>query len=128
MLKKNNTTYLLRQPELLGESYKKATPQIQNRLHFRDMVHSGVLSGSLLDNLIGPTAVLKREGGRLTFMQVNDHFKALADIGRGMDGADSFIQRNAEFFTRALERADHHPGDGAAGTVRTAVRERQGWL
>ena len=108
---------LLRQPELLGESYKKATPQIQNRLHFRDMVHSGVLSGSLLDNLIGPTAVLKREGGRLAFMQVNEQYKALAGIGRDMDGADGFIDRNADFFTRALERADHHPGDGVSGTV-----------
>ncbi len=108
---------LLRQPELLGESYKKATPQIQNRLHFRDMVHSGVLSGSLLDNLIGPTAVLKREGGLLAFMQVNDQYKALAGTGRDMEGADGFIDRNADFFTRALERADHHPGDGAAGTV-----------
>ena len=112
---------LLRQPELLGESYKKASRQIQNRLHFRDMVHSGVLSGSLLDNLIGPTAVLKLEDGRLTFMQVNDQYKALADIGRDMEGAEAFIQRNGTFFTQALAKADRHPGDGAAGEVKCAM-------
>ncbi len=119
---------ILRQPELLGESYKKASRQIQNQLHFRDMVHSGVLSGSLLDNLIGPTAVLKREGGALTFMQVNDQYKALAGIGRDMEGAERFVAQNEAFFTQALVKADRHPGDGAAGTVRCRLDDAEASL
>ncbi len=108
---------LLRQPDRLGESYKSATPLIQNRLQFRDMVHSGVLSGSLLDNLIGPTAVLKREGGRLACMQANDQFRDLTGLEAGVDGEDRFFTGNEPFFAQALERADRHPGDGATGIV-----------
>ena len=105
---------LLTHPELLGAPYQKTTPEIQNQLHFREMVHSGVLSGPLLDNLIGPAAVLKLEDGKLSFMQTNAPCKALVDM---QSGAEPFFRENRAFFDDVLARADRHPGDGVAGTV-----------
>ena len=102
---------LLMQPELLGMPYQSSTPDIQNQLHFREMVHSGVLSGPLLDNLIGAAAVLKREDGRLRFMQTNDQFKAM--VGEGA----AFLSENRGFFEDVLGRADLHPGEGVTGQL-----------
>lgn len=102
---------LLLKPELLGSPYQKNTPEIQNQLHFREMVHNGVLSGPLLDNLIGPAAVLKREKGALQFMQTNDPCKAL------VGGGQAFLKDNRAFFDDMLARAELHPGDGVTGEV-----------
>lgn len=108
---------LLTQPELLGAPYQSSSPEIHNQLHFREMVHSGVLSGPLLDNLIGPAAVLKRETGRLTFMQANEQCKALAGLHDGLEGAAAFLGANGAFFDDVLERANLHPGEGVTGAV-----------
>ena len=100
---------LLRKPEMLDTPYIQAEIGPRNHLRFREMVHAGLFSGSLLDNLIGPAAVLKREDGRVSIQQINEACRAVLGLPKTSAGSGS-----APSFAPALEQADLHPGAGVS--------------
>ena len=74
------------------------------------MVHTGLLSGSLLDNLIGPVAVLRLEGKQISMLQMNEPCRQL--IGDGAEEIQGFLRRHESAFSVAFGKAAEKPGQG----------------
>lgn len=114
---------LIRDPDLLDKPYIRNKAGVRNHLHFREMVRSGLLSGSLLDNLIGPAAVLKKENGRLFIQQINNACQPLVGSWNvGPEGAPCETLPIAA----ALDRAARRPGQGISFRFQESGREVSG--
>ena len=111
---------LLTDPECLDIPYIHADLAMKNQLHFREMVHSGVLSGSLLDNLIGPAAVLLRREGQLSVMQMNDACREL--LGQTEQEREAFLNANRTELVSTLDQAVQNPGRGIRSAFRMPER------
>lgn len=108
---------LIRTPDRLGTPYNRADLGMESHLQFREMVHSGMLSSTLLDNLIGPAAVLRREEHRISVLQANETCRAL--IGSPEKADSLFISANGDSLPAALDNACRNPGRGVSASFTT---------
>ena len=113
---------LLQDPDKLGDSPWNHEKLLSNRLGFRAMIQEGMVSDTLLDNIIGPAAVYKEENGRLTLMQLNDQYTRLTGISHDrQDRMEHFIEKYREseamLIASVMHAADSHPLEGSRGFV-----------
>ena len=111
---------LLQDPQKIGEPPRHGDKLMTNRLRFRDMVHDGILSESLLDNLIGPAAVFKEVNDEFVIMQMNDSYSKLTGIDPDdHDAMEHFINHfhNGDMaaMRATFHGADGHPLEGSVG-------------
>ena len=113
---------LLENPENIGEPPRRGGQIMTNHLGFRNMIQEGMVSDTLLDNIIGPAAVYRDENGRLSLVQVNDQYTRLAGIGREQtERMEHFMEKyrcgEGSVFSSIFHGADTHPLEGAGGRV-----------
>ena len=114
---------LIANPDNVTKGYRKNKDREgSSQLRFRDMIRDGLVSETLLDNIIRAAAVYRLEEGRVTIVQMNDLFTnltgiAAAEAGTG-DFADYLPEGEQERFNQLLEKATRHQLGGSEGTVR----------
>lgn len=118
---------LLLDDEKIGSSLAHTAKAAETQLKFRELIREGMLSDTLLDNIIGAAAVLRREDGEMRLVQMNRRYEKLAELGgAGAEAltayAASLIDNNRDEIERMIGIADNHPYDGAAGTLRLKAR------
>ena len=113
---------LIRTPGKVGETPYQGKNVPKNHLGFRSMIQEGMVSDTLLDNIIGPAAVYKDEGGRFTLVQMNEQYTKLTGIEPDQqDRMDHFIEkyisREVGEFSAIVHGADTHPLEGSSGCL-----------
>ncbi|MBQ9168199.1 MAG: EAL domain-containing protein [Oscillospiraceae bacterium] len=111
---------LLADPENIGEPPRKGDRIMRSHLKFRDMIQDGMLSETLLDNIIGPAAIHKMQDGNITIVQVNDLYAQMTGIGQDdeeemTDLMRCFSEESEHEVRRIFEGADVHPLEGSVG-------------
>jgi len=117
-----NFEALLRDPENVTIGYVKRKQTSSGQLRFRDVIQRGVVSESLLDNIIRATAVLKVEGDDVSLVQINELYASLLGIAPGSGEATAFTDfldsENREILLSMLNHAKSHTFDGGTGMIR----------
>ncbi|MBQ9168200.1 MAG: EAL domain-containing protein [Oscillospiraceae bacterium] len=113
---------LLQDKDKLGEPPKKGDSVMTSHIRFRDMIHEGMLSETLLDNIIGPAAIYKECGGEFSIVQVNTLYTRLTGITQDdTEAMKNFVHRfhshSEERVTEIFHGAESHPLEGSAGEV-----------
>ena len=113
---------LLKQPNKLGQPFKPSQEDLSSRLKIKNMIREGMVSDTLLDNIIGPAAVYKEKNGVFTLEQINEPCSALTGI-RISDPyhRDHFLEqfqtRNDTDIVSVIHGLDSHPFEGSGGVV-----------
>ena len=114
---------LLRIPDNVGRSPKRGDKLMTNHLCFRNMIQEGMVSDTLLDNIIGAAAVYREADGHFSLVQVNDQFTELT--GLSLDESEKAEHYSERYQERELDRimgifhgADVHPLEGSKGNVK----------
>lgn len=111
--------HLLMDPGKIGDAFAHGMHVGENHLKFRDLIGRGMLSDTLLDNIIGAAAVYKEADGARSLMQVNEQYRMLSRKGDDdlSDTQDAVISENPEEIERLFREADKYPFEGATGQV-----------
>ena len=110
---------ILADPEKMDYSGKKKTRPVSH-IGFRNMIRKGMVSDTLLDNIIGPAAVYMEKAGCLTIEQLNEQYSVLTGIGAEDSGKKEQVMellhrdQEAQLY-RILRGADVHPLEGSSG-------------
>ena len=113
---------LIRDPNNVTDGYKKAYRNTTNQLRFREMIKEGLVSETLLDNIIRAAVIYKEEAGRISIVQLNDLFTSLTGIEPNEEAMERFTEHlsDKEFLKlrELLQEANAHPLGGSEGTIR----------
>lgn len=109
---------LLENPAMVGDTPERTDAMLSNHIHFRDIVKQGMISETLLDNIIGPAAIIKEEGDDFVLLQMNENFHQI--FGDGLnEGADMAAVYNSRCMPvtgvalkTLVDKASRHPLDG----------------
>lgn len=112
---------------LQDESKVGAAPQpgdsiLTNHLRFREMIRDGMVSETLLDNIIGPAAIYREDKDGLRLVQMNQQYSDVTGIAmHDREAMDHFGERfkgmNFDEIRKALDGANTHPLEGSEGAV-----------
>lgn len=112
---------LIRDPANVTAGYVKKEQSPAGQLRFREMIQRGLVSETLLDNIIRAAAIFKVEGEDVSIVQINDLYASLLGIKTSDAGMERFTERlDAEAlqaFRALLSRASTHTLDGSEGIV-----------
>ncbi|MBQ9064807.1 MAG: EAL domain-containing protein [Blautia sp.] len=113
---------LLQQPDKIGRAPKKGDAIMRNRLTFRELIHEGMLSETLLDNIIGPAAIFKERQDNISIVQMNHPYSVMTGIAEGDEEAKAhFVMRyhhgDREKIRSILYGANEHPLNGYTDEV-----------
>jgi len=113
---------LISDPANVTEGYRRKDARAAGQLHFRDLIREGLVSETLLDNILRAAAICRVEGGAITLVQLNEQYTALTGIGPN-DGdmgrfADFLDEGQLEVLLSLLEQASSHSLGGSEGRVR----------
>lgn len=118
---KENFEELIRDPANIADGYKKSYRNTASQLRFREMIKEGLVSETLLDNIIRAAAIYKEEAGRISIVQLNDLYAGLTGIEPCEDAMNSFMEHlsDADFLKlrELLREANAHPLGGSEGTI-----------
>ncbi len=108
---------LLQDPSKIGRIPRKGGAIMTNRLKFRELIHEGMLSETLLDNIIGPAAIYKETRDNISIVQMNHPYSELTGISENdEDSMGHFVMKfhhgNREKIRRILYGANEHPLEG----------------
>lgn len=120
---------LLCDGEKIGKPPYKGGPIMTERLTFREMFHEDVLSDSLLENIIGPAAIIRKTGDGFRFMQINRSFTQITGLAAdefGVIPGEPEIERTEKLSVQGAEGQTEHPLEGVSGELR--VRGASGEL
>ena len=113
---------LISDPDNVTQGYSRKTGSTAGQLRFRDMIQKGLVSESLLDNIIRAAAIFREEGDEITLVQINDHFASLlgltapdAETGRCLKHLDEASRRALR---ELLDQANTHALGGSEGAIR----------
>ena len=119
---------LLSDKDKIGTPLKSRETTAENHLKFRELIREGMLSDTLLDNLIGAAAVYKLENSTLSILQMNAQYEEI--VGARDDdqlSKDSFttrlIENNRGEIRHLISEADQHPYEGVLGVIRIGTAE-----
>ncbi len=108
---------LLTDPGKIGRAPQKGDAVMTNRLKFRDLIHEGMLSETLLDNIIGPAAIYKETKDNISILQMNNLYSRMTGIVE--DDSESmnhfvrdFHHGNRDKIRQILYGANEHPLEG----------------
>lgn len=117
---KESFEMLLCRPEIVGQPPRREDQLQSSHLALRSMIREGMVSDVLLDNIIGPAAIFRKERGEFQLLQMNEQFGALT--GTPQEHAESVRRLERQFSDGAegnlrdvIRAADQHPLDGAKG-------------
>ena len=112
---------LISNPDNITEGYSDRPAKTTGQLRFKDMIKEGLVSDTLLDNILRAAAIIKEEDGVVSLVQLNGEFAQLAGIEATEEEMARFSERlgSAEFekLCDLLEGANTHPLGGSEGTV-----------
>lgn len=102
------------------EGYKRSNADGAGHLRFKDMIRKGMVSDTLLDNILRAAAIYREEAsGQITLVQLNERYSQLTGIAA--DGTGGFEERLAPGelmkFRDLLREASSHPVGGGEGTI-----------
>ena len=109
---------LLCNSELVTDPPKRGSRILSSHLRLSQMVQNGTISNTLLDNIIGPSAILKLSGDKLSLVQINEHFSLLTGLEIGASGEQldeylaGFTKAQLASLISAISKADTHPLEG----------------
>ena len=113
---------LIADPRNVTKGYKRKSENAAGQLRFRDMIQKGLVSETLLDNILRAAAIFKEEDDCVSIVQINGQYAAAlglspddAEIGRFTEHLDEASQRR---FRELLNQANTHAMGGSEGTVR----------
>jgi len=113
---------LISNPDNVTQGYSKKSDSTAGQLRFREMIQKGLVSDTLLDNIIRAAAILREEGEEISILQINDRFAALLGLSAGGEAAIRFMARlddaSRQTFNGMLAHANAHALGGSEGTVR----------
>ena len=114
---------LLVDENLVGEPPKRGGRIMSPHLKLTQMVNNGTISNTLLDNIVGPAAVLKIKDDELSLVQVNEHFCNFVELDEGTSGEEldkyfnTYPEKQKEALLEAISKANSHPLDGDISNV-----------
>ena len=113
---------LLQDPEKVGVPPKKGDRIMTNHLRFREMIQDGMVSDTLLDNIIGPAAIIKESKGDIQLLQMNSQYTELTGISpEDESGMKDFVERlhhgQKSAIAGILRSANTRPLEGYSGHV-----------
>lgn len=112
---------LIRDPANVTDGYKKKNDNITGQLRFREMIRKGLVSESLLDNIIRAAAIFREEGDEVSIVQFNDQCAEILGVKSNDNTEDFFMDRldepSRQGFRELMHRANTHTLSGSEGTV-----------
>ncbi|MBQ6384575.1 MAG: EAL domain-containing protein [Lachnospiraceae bacterium] len=113
---------LLADPEKIGEPPKRGDEVFRNKLNLKEIIREGMVSDTLLDNIIGPAAVYRESDDHFSIVQINDQYSELTGIAiDDYETMEQFVEKfhrgGEEEVATILRSADTHPLEGAEGIV-----------
>jgi EAL domain-containing protein (putative c-di-GMP-specific phosphodiesterase class I)/GGDEF domain-containing protein len=113
---------LLMNRDNLEEAKRPGSARTENHLKFRELIREGMMSETLLDNLIGAAAVFKMENGNLSIVQINRQYEKVTQVQEDDDAAKALfaqklLDRNRDTIHELIRIADTHPFDGTIGDI-----------
>lgn len=113
---------LIKDPCNITEGYKRSYMHSASQLRFRDMIKEGLVSETLLENIIRAAAIYKEENGQLSIVQLNDQYAAATGITANEEDMKHFTERlddrEVQKLNVLLEKANAHPLGGSEGPIR----------
>jgi len=86
------------------------------------MIQKGLVSETLLDNIIRAAAIFKEEGDEIAILQINDRFASTLGLAPGEGETGRFMERldgaSEQAFRTLLDQANAHALGGSEGVVR----------
>jgi PAS domain-containing protein len=85
------------------------------------MIREGLVSETLLNNIIRAAAVFRKDDDKLSIVQINEAYTGLTGIRAGdeLKRFEKYLDdEQAEIFKDLLRMADSHPLGGSEGTIR----------
>ena len=112
---------LISDPSRVTKGDEGGRISVSNRLHFREMIKKGLVSETLLNNIIRAAAIYRLQDGKLTIVQSNDMFSELTGIsvppGEGYSLEASLEESQIRRFMELLSQADSHALGGSEGSI-----------
>ncbi len=71
--------HLIADADKLGEPFNHIHQKDAAHLKLREMIYDGMVSDTLLDSILGPAAIIRQEGTKISFVQINDKFREVMD-------------------------------------------------
>ena len=117
---------LISNPDNVMEGYSMKSMKT-SQLRFKDMIKEGLVSDTLLENILRAAAILKEENGGISIVQLNDTYAEMAGISTDEEELALFAETQdpAEIakLRALLEQANSHPLGGSEGTIRFGDNE-----
>ena len=118
---------LISDPRNVTAGYRRKNAEYGGQLRFRDMIRDGLVSETLLDNIIRAAAVYREEAGEVTIEQMNGMYAAMTGVGPGEADmrrfADHLDPGELERFRALLDQAGERPLGGSEGTIHFRRRD-----
>lgn len=112
---------LIRDPDCVTEGYHTGKTRQASRLRFREMIRDGLVSETLLNNILRAAAIYKLQDGKVSIVQINDSFSALTGISANEECMNCFESYLEEEELKKLHvlfgKADSHALGGSEGTI-----------
>ena len=112
---------LISDPNNVTSGYGDKSLNPAEQLRFKEIIRKGLVSETLLDNIIRAAAIYREEEGDITVVQVNEQYSAITGIVPGVDEMTAFTDHldEAELarFRELLSRANTHQTGGSEGSV-----------
>ena len=112
---------LIRDGSKVMEGYRGKRTDVTSQLRFREMIREGLVSETLLNNIIRAAAVFRKDDDKLSIVQINEAYTGLTGIRAGdeLKRFEKYLDdEQAEIFKDLLRMADSHPLGGSEGTIR----------
>ena len=115
---------LISDPANVTDGYGRKAAKVSGQLRFKDMIRDGLVSDTLLDNIIRAAAIFKEEDGAISLIQLNETYADMTEIGASEEELARFAdQLGSEEFEKLrdlLDAANTHPLGGSEGEIRFA--------
>lgn len=112
---------LIRNPDMVTSGYEKDRISASSQLHFREMIKKGLVSETLLNNIIRAAATCRLQDGKISIVQINSACSALTGIPASEEAMQNFEahlkEPQKELFRNLLKQADSHALGGSEGCI-----------
>ena len=113
---------LISDPNNVTSGYRARHARKDGQLRFKEIIREGLVSETLLDNIIRAAAISREENDEVTIVQVNALYTSITGIlpgeAEGVSLAGHLDAAELERFRQLLERANARSDEGGEGTVR----------
>ncbi|MBR0368236.1 MAG: hypothetical protein IJH86_07595 [Clostridia bacterium] len=99
------------------KGYKRKADGKAGQLRFREMIRKGLVSETLLDNIIRAAAIFREEGSCITVVQINDRYASLLGIDNEARFMEHLDEASRQKFRELLDKANMHALGGSEGII-----------